>query len=304
MSISTVLEEGWPQDKQVKALAQKSGHLFIFAKTALRFIGDDHVLNPQRQMDILLGLGVDKPTASTYYLLDVMYNQVLESALSGARDSDDICRRFRRVVGCIILSQDALPVSAIAIITGYSLGEVLATLRRTQSVIHLSSPPGTVAQRAPDLLPRIYHPPFSNYLVDPGRCVDSRFTIVHTETHDFIVLRCFQLMKAFLRRNILNLPEPTIDNISIPDLQAKVQSAITFEGAYACRFWIIHFLKSKKGKEILDALREFLSHWFLSWCEALSLLDSAHSGNARGLQLGAVASGLQIAWQLSVSILR
>ncbi len=44
--------EGWPQDKDVHMLSEKSGHLFIFAKTALRFISDDQVLDPRRQMNI------------------------------------------------------------------------------------------------------------------------------------------------------------------------------------------------------------------------------------------------------------
>ena len=172
-------------------------------------------------------------------------------------------------------------------------------LRRTQAVIH-SSPPGAVDRQEPDLLPRIYRPSFSDFLVDPKRCVNPRFTIVHTETHGFIVLRCFQLMKAFLRRNILDLPNPTILNIFIPDLQAKVQSTITPESAYACQFWISHLLESKMDEEILGALYEFLSQRFLWWCEALSLLDSAR--NARGSLLGAAASTLWIAWERLVSI--
>ena len=292
-----ILEEGWPQDNDVQALSEKSGHLFLFAKTALRFIGDDQVLDPRRQMDILLGM--DKPTPTTYSLLDKIYDQVLESALSGDRVPDRIFLRFRRVVGCIILSQDALPVSAIAIITGYSVRDVMATLRRTQSVIH-SSPPGTADRREPDLLPRIYHPSFSDYLTDPKRSVNPRFTIVHTETHGFIVLRCFQLMKAVLRRNILGLPNPSISNNTIPDLQARVQSIFSREGAYACRFWISHLLESNMDEEILEALHKFLSQQFLWWCEALSLLDSTRE--AKGSLLGAAAPTLRVAWERLVGI--
>ena len=294
--------KGWPRDEDVRTLSEKSGHLFIFAKTALRFIGDDQVLDPRRQMKILLGMGIT--TVNPYSTLDGIYHQVLESALSEARVSGDIFLRFRRVVGCIILSQDALSVSEIASITDYSVDEVMATLRRTQSIIH-SSPPGTVDGQEPDIFPRVYHPSFSDYLVDPQRCANPRFRIVQTETHGFIVLRCFQLMKAFLRRNILDLPNPNIKNTFIPDLQAKVQSAITPEGAYACRFWISHLLGSKvdeeiesdMGEEILKELRRFLSQRFLWWCEALSLLDSA-----RGSLLGTAASTLGIAWEQLVSI--
>ena len=284
-------EEGWPQDKHVKTLSEKSGHLFIFAQTALQFIGDKDVLDPQGQMDILLGM--DITTANPYSQLDGIYHQVLKSALSVGPAQDEI---FRRVAGCIILCQDAFTVSQIASITGYRVGPVMATLRRTQSVILYSSPPGTVDRREPDILPRIYHPSFSDYLVDPTRCVSPRFTIDKTEAHGFIVLRCFELMKAVLRRNILDLPKQSISDELI---QAKVQSTITPEGAYACRFWISHLLESKMDGNVLGALYEFLSQRFLWWCEALSLLDSAR--DARG-SLGAAASTLRIAWERLVSI--
>ena len=107
-------------------------------------------------------------------------------------------------------------------------------------------------------------------------------------------------MKVFLRRNILDLPKPTIDNVFIPDPQAKVQSTITPESAYACRFWISHLFESKMDKEILEALHGFLSQQFLWWCEALSLLESAHE--AKGSLLGAAASTLRIAWERLVGI--
>ena len=169
--------DGWPRDEDVKTLSEKSGHLFIFAKTALRFIGDDQVLNPRRQMNILLEM--DITTVNPYSTLDGIYSQVLESALSGDRLPDDIFLQFRRVVGCIILSQDALSISQIANIAGYSVDDVMATLRRTQSVIY-SSPPGTGLQQEPDLLPRIYHALFSDYLINPQCCVNPHFRIVHT----------------------------------------------------------------------------------------------------------------------------
>ena len=78
-------------------------------------------------MNILLGIGIT--IVNPYSTLDGIYHQVLESALPGARVPDDTFLRFRRVVGCIILPQDALSISEIATITDYSVGEVMATPR-------------------------------------------------------------------------------------------------------------------------------------------------------------------------------
>ena len=280
-------------------LSEKSGCLFIFAKTALRFIGDDQVSDPQRQMNTLLGM--DKGTINPYSPLDLLYRQVLENALSTERVPDDIFLRFRRVVGCIILSQDALPVLVIARIANYSVNEVMATLLRLKSVILCSLPPGTVSQQDSDLLPHVYHPSFPDYLVDLRRCSDSHFTIIKPEMHRYIVLRCFELMKGVLRRNVLDLYDTYILNQDIPDLKAKVQSYITPESAYACQFWLGHLLESEIDESILEALGEFLSVQFLWWCEALSLLDSACGGQKH--LLATVAFRLLTAWEKLVSIL-
>ena len=291
--------EDWPQEEDVQMLSEKSGRLFIFAKTALRFIGDDQVSDPRRQMNTLLGM--DKGTVNPYSPLDLLYRQVLENALSRERVPDDIFLRFRLVIGCIILSQDALSVSVIARVTNYSVNEVMATLLRLRSVILCSSPPGTVSQQDSDLLPHAYHPSFPDYLLDSKRCSDYHFTIIKPEIHRFIVLRCFELMKGVLRRNILNLYDTYILNQDIPDLEAKVWSHITPEAAYACQFWLGHLLESEIDENILGALDEFLSEWFLWWCEALSLLDSACSEQKH--LLATVAFRLQTAWEKMVSSL-
>ena len=291
--------EDWPQERDVQMLSEKSGRLFIFAKTALRFIGDDQVSDPRRQMNTLLGM--DKGTINPYSPIDLLYHQVLENALSRDRVPDDIFIRFKRVVGCIILSQDALPVSVIARIANYSVTEVMATLLRLQSVILCPSPPGTVSQQDSDLLPSIYHPSFPDYLVDSRRCSDDHFAIIEPEMHRFIVLRCFELMKGILHRNVLELDDTYVLNRDIPGLEYEVQMHITPEAAYACQFWLSHLLKAEIDDSIVGELDEFLSVRFLWWCEALSLLDSACSGQKH--LLTTVALRLQIAWEKLVSTL-
>ena len=289
----------WPQEEEVQMLSEKSGRLFIFAKTALRFIANRHVKNPQRQMNTLLGMS--KGTINPYSPLDQLYLEVLENAFPKEHVPDDIFVCFRRVVGCIILSQDALPVSVIAKIADYSESEVMAALLRLQSVVVCSLPPGTVSQQDSDLLPHTYHPSFPDYLVDSRRCPDSNFTIIKPKMHAFIVLRCFELMKGTLRRNILELDDTYALNRDIPDLEAKVQGHITPEAIYACQFWLGHLLESEIDESILGALDGFLSVRFLWWCEALSLLDSACGG--RKHLLATVAFRLQTAWGKMVSTL-
>ena len=55
-------------------------------------------------------LGTGQGIVNPYTQLDYLYRQVLEKVFSWG-GPDDIFVRFRRVVGCIILSQDALPIN-------------------------------------------------------------------------------------------------------------------------------------------------------------------------------------------------
>lgn len=79
-----------------------------------------------------------------------------------------------------------------------------------------------------DPLPHTYHPSFSDFLVDSKRCSNHNFAVIKPEMHAFIVLRCFEFMKAVLRRNILDLTHMSILNRRIPGPDP--------EAAYACPF--------------------------------------------------------------------
>ena len=70
--------------------------------------------------------------------------------------------------------------------------------------------------------------------------------------HRLIALRCFELMKPALRRNILDPHETSILNEDILDLSDEVRSRINPEAAYACRFWLGHFHESRVDESILE----------------------------------------------------
>ena len=283
--------EDWPREDDIQTLSKKSGSLFIFAETALRFIRDvEYTIDPQEQMDILLGMV--QTTVNPYSPLDNLYLQVLKHAIR--RDPNNNRPRLRRVLAYIILSRDALPVSSIAKLAVYTVGQVKATLLQLQSVIP--------AQQDSDPVPRVYHASFSDFLIDPKRCSDPDFTIEKPKMHASIFHRCFELMKDMndvSPRNILGLTTPSIRNRDISDLEAEVQRRITPEAAYACQFSLSHLLESEKDQSTLEELREFLSKRFLWWCEALSLLNAARGGH-RSL-LKTAASTLRIAWEQMVS---
>jgi len=58
----------------------KAGKLFIWAATAVKFIGDTHILNPEGQLEIILNRSVS--SQKPYAELDELYHMVLSKGVS------------------------------------------------------------------------------------------------------------------------------------------------------------------------------------------------------------------------------
>ena len=107
-----------PQESEMKLLADKADNLFIYAATALRFIGDDVVSDPQGQLAIILD-GRRAPHDNPYITIDGLYLQVLRTAASQNPESrkrveEWICNAIR----AIVIVREPLPVAALAVIAG------------------------------------------------------------------------------------------------------------------------------------------------------------------------------------------
>ena len=95
---------------QITRLVETSDKLFIYAATAIRFIGDEDVDNPQRQLSIILGSRRD-PHAEPYYAIDTLYLQVLKNAIPENRATrKQIESRNGSVVSTIVVLREPLPL--------------------------------------------------------------------------------------------------------------------------------------------------------------------------------------------------
>ena len=74
------LDPGWPDEKLLEILVERSGGLFIYAATVSRFIGDSKWL-PDRRLHIVLG--DSNAQQSSMQNLDHIYTQVLTSSIFG-----------------------------------------------------------------------------------------------------------------------------------------------------------------------------------------------------------------------------
>lgn len=256
------LEKPWVDESEVDALAMKAGKLFVWAAVALRFVADEHVLDPRRQLDVLLGLHTSG--GSPYDELDELYLQPLRSLLS-SKDSPHVLARFHAVVGGLLVLRDPLPIQALENLTQLPKGAITAALHHLHSVIFCPSDPNEA--------PRFHHPSFPDFITNSTRCSDDRFLIKIPEQEERVALKCLQLLNTCLKGRMLGDLDPGLLNSEVDDLQSVLERVYRLELRYACRHWHAHLLSTRKGSpEVIEALQVFVSRCLIWWLAAMSWL--------------------------------
>jgi AAA ATPase domain len=258
-------------DGEIDALVEKSGKLFIYAATSIRFIGDTRVRDPRGHLRLILDTQLRKESEATpYSQLDSLYVGVLRNSLSDS-NRKAIVKRFQTVVGSIVLLREPLPLGSLAQFVQLTLVDVDTALRHLRSVI--------IPPSIPDEAPRIYHPSFRDFITDPSRCSIPEFVIVAVPDQELRhALRCFELMATFLRQDIAGISDVSLLNSEVEGLEEKVREALPAEVQYACRYWASHLSRVELGEErMVEALERFSMRSILMWFEAMSLIGSVYS---------------------------
>ncbi|CDO71101.1 hypothetical protein BN946_scf184844.g105 [Trametes cinnabarina] len=255
----------WPNDHEIDALVDLASELFIFAATAVKFVGDDQVSDPERQLVLLL-----QPTGSAlntsmspYKYLDALYLQVLRAAFPAM---DRALRAHLKIIlGTIALSQEQLCPGALEALLHLPSGAVRRTLRQLHSII--------VVPPTDEEVIRIIHRSFSDFVVDPSRCVESNFRVNPSIQNTVIAKHCLQTL-SLLHRDMCGIGNETLLNIEIVDLNSRIEKYISPSLRYACKYWSYHLCHAELDQEILDALVKLCNNSLLYWLEALSLLGA------------------------------
>lgn len=262
------LEPGWgASDELIMSLAHAVGKLFIVAATAVTFILDRNVNDPEHQAEALLqNFDRSCPTNDNpYHSLDTLYNQILDLSIP-PRSQSVVTRRFQDVVGAIIVLQDPLALQPLAnLLRNVKSGDLKNILCSLHSVVSSTSETEPL---------RLYHASFPDFIVNSVRCTRQELVIDTSDQHRRLAFRCFAVMKT-LKMNICDLKDSEKYNkkAAIPDLQERTKEKIPAELDYSCRYWAVHLANSNTvDKELFSQLRDFVYTHLLHWLEALSLI--------------------------------
>jgi len=259
----------WPSSSELSVLVKCSGTLFIYAATAVRYItnGGEDYKSRLSAMVIHGQKSIKKFEAN----IDSLYVLVLEKVCED-KESHEVAH-MRDLLSITIFLRNPLPMEAIKSLSLERNAHLY--LLRLSSVIHIPDQPGAMVTA--------FHSSFSDFITNPDRCSPKLCpvfrSLVASEGHELIALKCLKLMNQSLKYNISEIPkELTLscrERVNSPENVGKISEALK----YSCIYWAAHLAEVKVFDTILiDSLRVFLHEHLLHWIECLSILGELQTG--------------------------
>jgi hypothetical protein len=259
----------WPPPSEISALLDRSGTLFIYAATAIRYISQGGPLYKSR-LSAMANRDMKSVSKLQTSTVDGLYEHILDQACESKEESEVI--PMRQLVSMIVFLRNPLPVQAISSLSKIDARLYLSPLT---SVIHI--PTHEEAAVTP------FHASFPDFVTDPTRCLRKRdppfCVLVASEGHEMLALKCLEQMNRLLKYNICEVPkESTVSRrgtTNSSDNSGKISEALK----YSCIYWASHLFEARlPGVDLIDELDTFLNKHLLHWIECLSELGELKTG--------------------------
>ena len=258
----------WPPQSEISALLDRSGTLFIYAATAIRYISQGGRFYKSR-LSAMANRDIKSSKLQTS-TIDGLYNDILDQACDSMEETE--VTPMRQLVSMIIFLRNPLAIQPIS-----SLSELDAQLYLSplKSVIHVPTNEGGAVTP--------FHASFPDFVTDPTRCLRKRdppfSVLIASEGHEMLALKCLEQMNCSLKYNICEVPKGlTVSRrktTNSPDNGKKMSEALN----YSCIYWASHFSEAQlSGDDLIDALDTFLHKHLLHWIECLSELGELQTG--------------------------
>ncbi|KDN33726.1 hypothetical protein RSAG8_13185, partial [Rhizoctonia solani AG-8 WAC10335] len=256
-----------PTHDQIQLLVQRSGRLFLYAATIVRYIQPNRPTAPHKErLDSILTM-TSTSTNKVVERIDSLYAAVVKSVFDEANPDAYEAERLKGVLWTVLCAQDSVDVETI---------RVLAGLEEKQQVIHALDSLASVISLSKDEHVSTVHTSFIEFMLDPKRskslCCDKK------QHNQWLTRQCFKLMEKYLRFNICGLESPHQPDEGNPLVARHVDERIPPALLYACRYWADHLQASDMPHAFSTAIDDFLSKRLLFWMEVLNLKRMINEG--------------------------
>ena len=254
---SGLSDQGWPMEAEVNSLVEHADGLFIYAATAIRYIGQTNV-DPQVRLTRMITSHSASPSSLKTKVIDDLYKAILQLAYHKL-ELEEI-QAIHLVLGTIINVLNPLTIGGLAALLHLSNRKVESALKSLHSVVSLpSTQDGHIST---------FHASFPDFLKDSTRS-GSEYYLNPLEYHLTLVAHSLKLMNELLHENICDLDgRPANDAVSHTQIAAHIPDSL----AYACIYWLSHLEASGDTRHFESELEQMFNKHLLHWLECLSLL--------------------------------
>ena len=242
----------WPPLDEFEILLERSDRLFIYAATAVRYIGAPNVDFRKRLAHITRRI----PARMNTGIIDSLYNDIMWQAFYGLQPDEVSVRR--EALSVVVFLLVPLSLEAIASLSGMDSLEVQLALAPFQSVIHV--PTANISPVS------IFHASFPDFIVDPSRCEEP---LDQSEGHRMLTVQCLRCLNQTLKRNT---------TYSFSHKPNAIPEALQ----YSCLHWASHLAHCLAGAvvqtAVIELISEFVDKHLLHWFECLSALSELKLG--------------------------
>ncbi|KAF5350323.1 hypothetical protein D9758_012802 [Tetrapyrgos nigripes] len=269
------------KDMYISKLVEKSGKLFIYAATMVRYIKNYPEYVEDRLNEIL------KPTSAPEENqtgdLDYLYGTVVEVAIS--RNSRELSsKEFEerlKILHTVVTVGRPVSCSVISGLLGLKMRNVEGTVTQLQSVLYIGHT---------DKLVYTFHASFMDYIFAQSRA-GSIYVCMKAEHHTLLGKRCFNTLTK-LKFNICDLPSSFLADKDVPGIEEKLQK-IDDTLRYACNYWGYHLAQSNMDAELDIETTTFLKKRVMFWIEAMNLIGDLENCSEIILELEKASIGLE-----------
>jgi tetratricopeptide (TPR) repeat protein len=175
----------WPSHSDKMALLDRSGGLFIYATTIIKYIGNPR-FSPIQRLKSILSCNSQVKGSLVYGDLHTLYIQILKAALGPDLEDQEILKeRIHQALGVLLALCAPLSIQEMAKLLIVTENELRRDLEALSSVV-------LVPEKGSNDLIQIFHASFADFLLSTVHCPPT-FRIALEEFHGRLAVRCIQL---------------------------------------------------------------------------------------------------------------
>jgi hypothetical protein len=268
---------GWPSSDDIRALTDRTGCLFVYAATIMKFISNPRYDPAERLQSILASYDQPSQHRIVFHALDLLYTRIINDAIMVDGIIDEQVRdRVKMIIGAIIVLQRPLPFQSIVTLlraSGHKCNkvELRSDLDALASVIPMPDSDADPIE--------IFHPSFPDYMQNPRRCQQPNLAISSDDAHFHTAVACLRIMNSSLCEDICNVQNFTVPNAGIADLQERLDLSVPESLRYACSYWTVHIVMHAASTPLIEELHQFCTSHLFHWIELLSLLGTINTAS-------------------------